>query len=283
MPTKTDYLATGFADVDSAGEGAFLRCLELLDSLPYFRQYKEETYRRLELRPGLSVLDVGCGLGDDCARISARVSPGGAVTGLDTSRSMIASAVRRWPGRANLTFAIGDARMLPFASGSFDRVRIDRSLQHIARPATAVAELYRVLAPGGLALVYDNDWGTFSVSSERLPITRRLQEMWCYSFTNPWIGRHLGLLFKQAGFEELSVLPRVSVITDFATADRVYDLQKTLERLTASAEITQDEADDWRDELLRQTSDGVFQTSLTAYMVVGRKPTAPHRPEQRGA
>lgn len=282
---ENDYLATGFADVDRGDEGTFSGCLQLLDSLPYFQWYKAETYRYLDLKPGLSVLDAGCGLGDDCSRICVRVSPHGRVTGVDASAVMVNAACHRWAGQhENLTFEIGDARRLPFPAASFDRARIDRSLQHIVDPEAAVRELHRVLKPGGLAVAYDNDWGTFSVSSENIQITRKVQDEWCYSFTNPWIGRHLALLFRKAGFENISVHPSVSVISDFETADRVYDLRKTLERLISTAQLSREEADEWVNELRQQTTNCTFQVSLTAYIVVGwkmngsslRSPLMPH-------
>lgn len=269
---KNDYLASGFADVDKGDDGVFSACLELLDSLPYFQWYKAETYRLLDLKPGLSVLDAGCGLGDDCSRICERVSPDGRVVGVDSSRSMVARARERWGERhGELTFDVADARKLRFPTGSFDRCRIDRTLQHVADPQAAVDELHRTLKPGGLALAYDNDWGTFSISSENVPITRKVQDQWCYSFTNPWIGRHLGGVFKRAGFENVSVHPWLSVLSDFDTADKVYDIGKTLERLVSASRLARREADQWIDELRRQTLEGVFQATLTAHIVVGRK------------
>lgn len=269
---KDDYLASGFARVDDSGNvDAFIACLSLLDSLPYFRWYKAETYRHLSLEPGLTVLDVGCGLGDDACRMYELIAPNGRIFGVDYSAAMIAEARRRAHHNKNLSFEVGNAKQLPFEAGTFDRVRIDRTLQHIAEPEIAVTELWRVLKPGGLAVAYDNDWGSFSISSEKLDITRQIQDEWCYSFTNPWIGRHLNLFFLKAGFVDVAVQASVSQVLDFDTADRVYPLKRTVARLVQSAKLSRDDADEWVAELEHQTSAGAFRAALTAYFVVGRK------------
>jgi ubiquinone/menaquinone biosynthesis C-methylase UbiE len=269
---KDDYLASGFARVDDSGNvGAFTQCLSLLDSLPYFRWYKAETYHHLRLAPGLSVLDVGCGLGDDASRMSQLIAPGGRVVGVDSSVAMITEARQRFGDGENLAFEVGDAQQLPFDAGSFDRVRIDRTLQHIIEPEAAVRELYRVLKPEGLAVAYDNDWGSFSISSENVSITRQIQDEWCYSITNPWIGRHLNLFFGRAGFSDIAVHASVSQIIDFLTADKVYPLKKTVERLLESKRLARKDADKWLAEMDCQTKSAAFRAALTAYLVVGRK------------
>lgn len=274
-----EYLASGFARVDGvADKGFYSRCLSLIDSLPYYKRCKEAGYGRLGLRAGLSVLDVGCGLGDDAFRMAHLVSPGGRAVGVDSSEAMIAGARARDPGspaRADLLPA--DARKLPFCSGEFDRARIDRVLQHIANPENAIAELHRVLRPGGLAVAYDNDWGTFSISSQDPGLTRMAEDEWRYSFTNPWTGRHLRRLFARHGFADVEAHPSVSVITDFEVADQVYNLRKTVDRLVASSRATRSEGEDWIADLLLQSQEGCFQCSLTAYMVAGRKPEAENR------
>jgi len=160
---KNEYLSTGFTDVDHAQyTNAYFDCLTLLDSLPYYREYKTNSYELLDLRPGMRVLEAGCGLGDDAFRIAERIIPGGKVIGLDASSAMIEKASRRaLTAQLPVEFQTGDVKGLPFPDNSFARCRIDRVLQHIREPQEAIAELVRVLEPGGLILAYDNDWGTF--------------------------------------------------------------------------------------------------------------------------
>jgi ubiquinone/menaquinone biosynthesis C-methylase UbiE len=67
-----EYLATGFANVDGCDDSTeFKHCLALLDSLPYFHEYKQRSYGLLTLSTGLSVLEIGCGLGDDAFRMAS--------------------------------------------------------------------------------------------------------------------------------------------------------------------------------------------------------------------
>lgn len=268
-----EYLATGFTNVDRAkNQDAYFDCLALLDSLPYFREYKRKSYELLQLRGGMTVFEAGCGLGDDAFRIAAQVMPGGKVVALDASAAMIEKAKSRKPsGELPVEFQTGDVKALPFPDNSFDRCRIDRVLQHIPEPERAVAELVRILAPSGLLLAYDNDWGTFSVTSGDHEITRILESLWRDSFTNSWIGRDLCDYFISAGLSEVKVYPRTSVITDFETADRVYNLRETVRRATAEDIISAAQGRRWMEELINRTAKGSFSAALTAYTVVGKK------------
>lgn len=268
-----EYLATGFTDVDGRADAtAYQQCLTLLDALPYFRGYKERSYELLGLHPGLSVLEVGCGLGDDAVRMAARVGPDGQVVGVDASMKLIARAVARLPTDLPVRFVRADARRLPFRPDSFDRCRVDRTLQHIADPGQAIRELVRVIKPGGLMLAYDNDWGTFSVSGQDTAIAQCVAAAWAEAITNRWIGRYLQGYFLEAGLERVVVEPSVSVLKDFALADRVYNLRQTTERLVAAGRLTPADAARWLSDLQVQSRAGGFLCSLTAYTVVGVKP-----------
>jgi ubiquinone/menaquinone biosynthesis C-methylase UbiE len=271
--TDSEYLSTGFTDVDSAKDrDACFACLALLDSLPYFREYKLKSYELLQLKPGMKVLDAGSGLGDDVFRIAEHITPGGTVVGLDASAAMIEAArSRERTASLPVQFQIGDVKALPFPDGSFARCRIDRVLQHVPEPEKVVAELVRVLEPGGLLLAYDNDWGTFSITSRDFEITRAIEKLWSDSFTNSRIGRHLPDDFISAGLADVNIHPGTSVITDFETADKVYNLRETVRRAVAAEIITAAQGRDWIEELVRKTEKGSFLAVLTAYTVVGRK------------
>ena len=268
-----EYLATGFRDVDAREDGsAYTGCLAFIDSLPYYRQCKEKSYELLGLAPGRSVLDVGSGLGGDAVRMAALVAPGGRVVGVDSSARMVGEAGARAPLGLPVEFFRADGRFLPFKDGTFERCRIDRTLQHTKSPEEVIREMHRVTAPGGSILAYDNDWATFTVSGGDHETTRIVETMWADSFASRWIGRYLKKYLLEAGFEQVEVYPSVSVVSDFESADRIYNLRRTVKRAVEAARLTEAEGEEWIGHLEDESAGGRFFCSLTAYTVTGVKP-----------
>lgn len=101
----------------------------------------------LTISPRDRVLDVACGPGN-FSRDFARAAGDGLVVGIDASETMLEVAVRDTESE-NLGYIRGDARALPFRAGSFDAVCCFAALYLIEEPMRALAELVRVLAPGG--------------------------------------------------------------------------------------------------------------------------------------
>jgi SAM-dependent methyltransferase len=106
---------------------------------------------------GARVLEVGCGPGQLSLRLAGH---GLQVTGVDLDPAMVgrarANAGRRGDdGRPRPSFLVGDAAALAFPDGAFDLVVSTLSLHHWADPAAGLAEIGRVLRPGGRALVWD--------------------------------------------------------------------------------------------------------------------------------
>jgi SAM-dependent methyltransferase len=108
--------------------------------------------KSLSIAPGDRVLDVACGPGN-FTRDFADAASDGLVVGIDASATMLATAVRE-TAAANVAYLRGDASALPFGDGCFDAVCCFAALYLIKEPMRAVAEIVRVLAPGGrLALL----------------------------------------------------------------------------------------------------------------------------------
>ena len=101
----------------------------------------------LAIAPGDRVLDVACGPGN-FTRDFAEAAGEGLVVGIDASATMLATAVRETVA-ANVAYLRGDAAALPFRDGSFAAVCCFAALYLIEDPFGAVAEIARVLAPGG--------------------------------------------------------------------------------------------------------------------------------------
>ncbi len=100
------------------------------------------------------ILDVACGPG---AVATALANGADHVVGLDATDAMLdrARMRARRAGLTNASFQVGDAEALPFDSGSFDGVVNRASLHHFANPGRAIAEMHRVLKPGGRVVVVD--------------------------------------------------------------------------------------------------------------------------------
>jgi len=114
-----------------------------------------------ELAPRARVLEVGSGPGRLATRL-AELAPDVRVTGVDISPEMVerANSLALRSRVANrVEFRVGDVASLPFAEASFDVVVSTFSAHHWPNPARGLAEIYRVLRPGGVAHIYDVvDW-----------------------------------------------------------------------------------------------------------------------------
>ncbi len=125
------------------------------------------------LRPGLDLLDVGCGPGTITADLAALVSPG-RVVGLDREESPLAGARAEAAARGldNAAYVVGDVYALDFPDGSFDVVHAHQVLQHLTDPVAALREMARVVRPGGLVAVRDSDYAAMTWHPANPGLTR---------------------------------------------------------------------------------------------------------------
>ncbi|TQL47756.1 ubiquinone/menaquinone biosynthesis C-methylase UbiE [Homoserinimonas aerilata] len=112
------------------------------------------------IRPGLEVLDLGCGPGTITVDLARRVAPG-RVVGMDAAADVIekAAAHAREEGVDNVEFVVGDAYATGFDDDSFDVVHAHQVLQHVADPVAVLREARRIVRPGGVVAARDVDYG----------------------------------------------------------------------------------------------------------------------------
>jgi demethylmenaquinone methyltransferase / 2-methoxy-6-polyprenyl-1,4-benzoquinol methylase len=112
------------------------------------RRWRRETAAAV-VRPGAEVLDVCCGTGDLAV---AAADAGGRVTGLDFSEPMLERARRK---SSQIEWLEGDALALPFQDASFNAVTIGFGLRNLADAERGLAEMRRVLRPGGRVAILE--------------------------------------------------------------------------------------------------------------------------------
>jgi ubiquinone/menaquinone biosynthesis C-methylase UbiE len=163
--------------------------------------------------PGSRVLEAGCGVGAQTI-ILAKNSPGAIITSIDISESSLAAAKQKIMAAdlKNVHFQHADLFNLEFAPGSFDHVFVCFVLEHLSRPLAALQALKRVLKPGGTIVSIEGDHGStfFYPESEAAQAAILCQvELQKRAGGNALIGRELYPLLQAAGFEDVSVSPRM--------------------------------------------------------------------------
>jgi ubiquinone/menaquinone biosynthesis C-methylase UbiE len=161
-----------------------------------------------QLRPGMSLLDVGCGPGTITADLADRVAPG-RVTAVEVTEDALAigreEIARR--GVTNVDFVVADVHDLRLPDDTYDVVHAHQVLQHVADPVQALRELKRVAVPGGLVAVRDSDYAGFTWYP-RLPELDEWMALYQRAARDnggePDAGRRLLAWARAAGFTEVT-------------------------------------------------------------------------------
>jgi len=193
METESSY-TIGYQE----GALAYMQFRSAERSCAFFRHH---------VRPASQILDCGCGPGSITVGL-ARWAPDGQTVGIDRAAEQLDGARTRARalGVKNVAFRQGDIFDLPFADGSFDVVFSQTVLFHIPEREKALAEIKRVLRPGGLVALRDAINASIIVWPDD-PLVREVGRVVRLgaqrSGGNPDVGRELGALLHSAGFDDV--------------------------------------------------------------------------------
>jgi ubiquinone/menaquinone biosynthesis C-methylase UbiE len=205
-------------------EGRLIRWASFYDglvnimTLGHIRQLRIMTVDKAVLKPGEKVLDVGCGTGGVTIPAKLRVGKTGKVAGIDPAPEMIAVA-RRKAERAMLEidFRVGLIESLPYPDATFDSVTSSLMMHHLPHDlqVRGLAEIYRVLKPGGRLLIADMTRPSASVH-ERLFRFLVLH----HGHVTQFGIEDLPKLLKEGGFEEIKQLDDHFLVIGFVHATK---------------------------------------------------------------
>lgn len=115
----------------------------------FFQDYAEAMAARLDVVPGMRVLETACGTGIVTARLAARLAGQGSLVATDLNAPMLAYAAAKLSGTEGVAWKEADATKLPFEDRAFDAVVCQFGLMFFPDKLAGVREAFRVLKPGG--------------------------------------------------------------------------------------------------------------------------------------
>lgn len=248
--------------------------VEFLDRMrQHLQAFKQRTFDALNLEPGKRVLDVGCGPGGDLLDLARRVLPGGSVIGVDASATMVMEAQRRIAA-AGLGEAVQamqvDAARLPFVDGSFAAARSERVLQHLEDPVAVLAEMVRVVAPGGEVLATDPDWPSAFFTAGDPAVGAVVARRLAATVQNPDVARRYGEIMSSLGLNDLRLEAFVGQHR-YRIVDRRHNLGQLLVAAVAEGEVSEAAAHAWQQAQWRADCAGYGFLVLVDFAAWGRK------------
>jgi ubiquinone/menaquinone biosynthesis C-methylase UbiE len=250
--------------------GFALRFFDAANRLDGTQALKATMLEQMRLHRGQRVLEAGCGSGDDVCAIARRVGSSGRVLGLDAAPLVVAEAQRRAQGRnLPVEFRVGDAFVLDLPDASFDRCRAERLLMHAdGEPGAIVAELIRVLRPGGRLVAFDLDWDTLVIDGAERELTRRIVRSYSDAVPNGTVGRALPRLLRDGGLVGVTTIPHaIEIPFDFFG----WILSGHLDSALAAGLFAPEELIGWWDAIDHAHGQGHFFAAILGFLVAGTK------------
>jgi len=229
--------------------------------------------RLLGLEAGQAVLDIGSGPGLLARQLADSVGPAGRVCGLDLSEPMLEMGRRRCADRPQVSFHQGDAAKLPFEAGAFDVVVTTQVYEYVPDIAGALAEVARVLRPGGLVAILDTDYDSLVVHTEDPDRLGRILDAWDEHFVHRGLPRTLGARLREAGFR-LRHRVAIPMFNPEYTPDAFsFHLTKLIAGFCSGRRrATAEDARGWLTELEALGREGRYFFSLNRYLFVAERP-----------
>lgn len=243
------------------------RGLERMYSTPDVVGQRSEFLRAVALRQGERVLDVGVGPGllvHDMAKI---VGEKGRVAGVDAAPAMIGISEERCADLPWTDFHQADATALPFDDGSFDVVTSSQVYEYVADMESALAEVRRVLRPGGRVFILDTDWDSVVWHTADRMRMRRVMDAWDEHLHDPHLPAQLGRLLEGSGLQvtHREVIPIVN--PSLHPHCYSFGILAAIQGFVAErGGLQPDEAQAWAEEQRALGADGGYFFSINRYV-----------------
>jgi len=217
-------------------DAAYLEKLRQLLAAP-----KEQGYEWLGCQPDEVVVDVGCGLGHDAAKLART---GAIVWGLDINDALLAQARSEYGH--TVRFENQSAQAMGFGNGTVDKMRLDRVLQHISDHDPVLAEAQRVLKPGGILQITDTDYQSMSYFFPDGGVERKLTDAVTRRFKGSLALRVLPEKLKQFGFGAVRLALHQLLVYGFESADYLISMDEIIREDASMMALSESELGMWR-------------------------------------
>jgi SAM-dependent methyltransferase len=228
----------------------------------------------LDLRPGETVVEIGCGGGVYLREIALAVRSLGSVTGFDLSSDQVAAARDHCADLENVRVEVGDLLALPVDESTVDAVVAVQVLEYVTDINAALAEIHRVLRGGGRLVNVATNWGSLFWSGGDPRLTAKVLRAWDQHAPHPNLPVELPVLLHRHGFVAVAQRPVTIMNRHFHPATFAWGAAQLMAAFALSiGALTDSERVDWLTSLRNAEAEGVhFLSSVPVLTVATSQP-----------
>ena len=233
--------------------------LEKSYQLPDIVQQRQHTLKKLSVKPGEKILDVGCGVGFLSHEIALLTGDSGQVCGVDKNSEMIRHANKRCESLQNTEFSEANAEDLPFSEESFDAACCTQVLLYVNDVSKVLLEIKRILKSTGRIIIVETDWRGVVLNSDYDSITRKIFSAWDATVPSPNLPVRLGSLLLDNGFSNVNVEPIPILNTEYTPNHFSHGMMNWITRnALKKGFITKEQFQKWLDDLDEKGESGNY-------------------------
>lgn len=243
------------------------KAIERVYKTPDVSAQRAKVLEALSLKQGERALDIGIGPGLLAYDMAATVGDKGLVAGIDLSDPMIEMTAARCADFQHVEFKNADATQLPFDDASFNAAVSTQVYEYVADMDKALADVCRVLKPGGRLVILDTAWDSVTLNVADRDLNERIFKAWEEHLVHPNLPVYLGPMLERNGFQ----IVRTEIIPMFSPSYHRNNYSSGILMMIGNfvkgrQGLTEDDVKRWTEDQMAKAESGDFFFSLNRYL-----------------
>ncbi|MEO6979058.1 MAG: methyltransferase domain-containing protein [Mucilaginibacter sp.] len=224
---------------------------------------KEHSYTFFQNINSGTIIDLGCGAGNDVIELAKITGKDVNITGIDHDPVMLQEAKEQSEGISNVDFILSEAYPLPFEDETISGLRTERVIQHLFNPEQVIGEVSRILKKESPLVIIETDWSSLSFYTEFVDVQKKVNAYYTdVKINNGFAAAKLVSYLQQNNFRNIKFEIHPFVTDNLKTANELFKIEQMITEAAEKGYIREQESGAFSDALQKSDDGHYFACSV---------------------